>query len=329
MGQTKRQHYVPRSYVERFANPVTGNVSVFDKFTKRTFETSVWNIAQERYFYDLQPESIKEEHRNTGIDLQAVEKAAAVIEGYFATALDALLDGVERKGVPPHLRWMLAVQIAIQWTRTKLYREAIVEVSEKSMQALADELTRLNFPDLPKDQYPKVSLKEHNIPALHNQFFFNDEHWEKLANVFVCHIWLVGVNKSPSPFYTSDHPVVRRANLPDQTSGGIGIDSPGVEFFTPVSPAYALILLERNLFRDWEEIDGGVVGIRPEAVEGYNRLQVTRSYRHVFSSSGDFETAKSVCEEDPSVCDPNRKRVEVTVTQIGPLRSRFEARVFE
>ena len=329
MGQTKRQHYVPRSYLERFANPATGNVSVFDKFTRRTFETNVWNIAQERYFYDLQPESVKDEYRNTGIDLQAVEKGLAVTEGYFARALDALLDGVERRGIPPPLRWMLAIQIAIQWTRTKLYRETIVELSEKSIQAFADDLVSRNFPDLPRDHYPKVGLKEHGVSALHNQHFFNREHWERLASVFVRHIWLVGVNKSPIFFYTSDHPVVRRANLPDQRSGGIGIDSPGVEFFIPLSPEYALILLERSFFRDWEEVDGGVVGINPEAVKGYNRLQVARSYRHVFSSVRDFRTAASVCEDDPSVCDPNRKRVEVTVTQVGPFKSRFEARVFD
>jgi hypothetical protein len=352
VGQTKRQHTVPRFYLERFVNPSTGKVSVFDKFTKRTFETSVWNIAQERYFYDLQSESIKAEYRNTGIDLQGVEKALAVIEGYFANALDALLDGVEHRGIPPGLRWMLAVQLAIQWTRTRRYRECMVELAEKSAQAFVDDLVRRNFPDLAKNHYPKSSLTEDSIPALHNKFFFNDEHWEKLAHVFIRHIRLVGVNRSPNPLYASDHPVVRRANLPDQRCGGIGIDSPGVEFLLPVSPACGLILLERSFFRDWEPFDGGVVRIRPEAAEGYNCLHVRQSYRHVFGTRGDFSMAKLVCDVDPSVCDPNRKWAEVNVTQIGSLRAsnftskspgkqavaqvklealrtRFEARVFE
>src|SRR3954454_16529646 len=34
MQKTKRQHTVPRCYLERFANPTTGNISTFDKLTK-------------------------------------------------------------------------------------------------------------------------------------------------------------------------------------------------------------------------------------------------------------------------------------------------------
>src|SRR5260370_385312 len=114
MQKTKRQHTVPRCYLERFVDPTTGNLSTFDKLTKKTYNTSVWNVAQERYFYDIHPEAIKPEHRNTGIDLQAVEMALSVIEGYFASTLDALLDGGEPRGIHPDLRRMLAVQIAIQ-----------------------------------------------------------------------------------------------------------------------------------------------------------------------------------------------------------------------
>jgi len=328
MSQTKREHFVPRWYLERFANPTTGNVCVFDKFTQKVFESSVWNIAQERHFYDLRPESIKEEFRKTGIDLQEIEKALAVIEGYFAQAIDHLLEYIERRtGIPPDLRWMLAVQMAIQWTRTRRYRNAMVELAEIRMQAETDEAVRRRFPDLAKDEYPTVKIAEHSIPAMHNQLFFNDEHWERLANVFVRHIWLIGVNNTPTPFYTSDHPVVRRANVPDQPCGGIGIDSPGVEFFLPVSPVYALILRERSYFREqWEKHDGGGLLLAPESVEAYNRMQVVQCHRHVFSSTGDFAIARSACVEDPTICDPNRKTVEMTVTQVDPMRTRFETR---
>jgi hypothetical protein len=327
MQRTKRQHTVPRCYLERFVNPKTGNISTFDKLTKKTYDTSAWNVAQERFFYDLHPDAIKSEHRNSGIDLQAVEKGLAAIEGYLARALDALLGGGEPKGVHPDLRWMLAIQVAIQWMRTRRYRDVMVELSEKSVQAHADELVRRNFPDLPREHYPTVTLEAHSISALHNQFFFDQERWEKLAGVFVKHIWLLGVNETPVPFYTSDHPVVRRANLPDDRRGGIGIASPGVEFFLPVSPKYGLIMLERTFFRHLEQYDGGLAGVDPEKVEALNRCQVEQSHRHVFSSTGDFTMAQRVCEENPSVCDPARQTVEITVTQVGPMRTRFEARV--
>ncbi len=101
-----------------------------------------------------------------GIDLQATEKALSVIEGYFAQAIDALLGEGDPKGVHPDLRKILGVQVAIQWTRTRRYRDCIVELSQKLMQAQADELVRRNFPNVPKDHYPKVTLAEHSIGSI-------------------------------------------------------------------------------------------------------------------------------------------------------------------
>jgi len=327
MQKTKRQHTVPRCYLERWVNPGTGNISTFDKITRKTYDTSVWNVAQERFFYDLHPEAIEPGHRNTGIDLQAVEKGLAAVEGYFARALDALLGEGEPKGVHPGLRWMLAIQVAIQWMRTRRYRDVIVELSEKTMQAHADELVRRNFPDLPREHYPTVTLEEHSVSALHNQFFFDQDRWEQLAGVLVNHIWMLVVNEASVPFYTSDHPVVRRANLPDDRTGGIGIDSPGVEFFMPVSPKYGLVMLERTFFRHFEQYDGGQAVVSSDKVDELNGLQVEQSHRHLFSSTGDFTTAQRVCEENPAVCGPDRQTVEITVTQTGPMTTRFEARV--
>jgi hypothetical protein len=327
MQKTKRQHFVPRFYLERFVNPATNVVSVFDKFTKKTFDASVFNIAQERYFYDLQPEAIKEEHRNTRIDLQITEKALAVIEGHFAQALDVLIGGVEHRGIGSDLRWMLAVQMAIQMMRTRRYRESMIELIERFMQAQSDELVRRNFPDQPKDAYPKVTLAKHSISATHNQFFFDKDRWEQIAGILVPHIWLIAVNNTSLPFCTSDHPVVRRANIPDKRSGGLGLNSPGVELFMPVSPMYGLVLLERGYFKAHEKYDGGWLYVSHDEVQGFNRLQVEQSHRHVFSSTGDFTSVKAICANNPAVCDPNRQTVEMIVTQVNPLKTRFEARI--
>src|SRR5579884_284351 len=166
--KTKRQHIVPRFYLERFVKPETGNIPTFDKITKRAYETSVWNVAQERFFYDLHPDAIKPEFRNTGIDPQVCEKGLAAIEGYFARALDALLGTGEPRGIHPDLRKMLAVQVAIQWMRTRRYRDTMVELTEKTAQAQADELVRRNWPDLPRESYPTVKLKEHSKGAVHS-----------------------------------------------------------------------------------------------------------------------------------------------------------------
>jgi hypothetical protein len=133
MQKTKRQHTVPRCYLERWVNRDTENISTFDKITKKKYDTSVWNVAQERFFYDLHPEAIEPEQRKTGIDLQAVEKGLGAIECYFARALDALLDVGDPRGVPPGQRWMLAIQVAIQWMRTRRYRDVMIQSVKETL----------------------------------------------------------------------------------------------------------------------------------------------------------------------------------------------------
>jgi hypothetical protein len=318
---------VPRFYLERFVKPETGNIPTFDKITKRAYETSIWNVAQERFFYDFHPDAIEPEFRNTGIDPQGCEKALAVIEGYFARTLDVLLGTGEPHGIHPDLRKMLAVQVAIQWMRTRRNRDTMVELAEKTAQAYADELVRRNWPDLPRESYPTLKLKEYSKGAVHSLSIFDQDRWEQLSEEFLRHIWLLAINDTPVPFYTSDHPVVRRANRPDDRTGGIGINSPGVEFFVPLSPKFGLLMLERTFFRQHEKYHGGLVGFAPEHVEVFNRLQVEQCHRHVFCSSEDFAAAERVCAENPEVCDPGRQTVEITVTQTGPMSTLFEARV--
>lgn len=51
----KRQHYVPRFYLRRFADP-KGQVTVFDRVSARGYRTSVANVAVESGFYDAYDE---------------------------------------------------------------------------------------------------------------------------------------------------------------------------------------------------------------------------------------------------------------------------------
>ncbi len=327
MQKTKRQHTVPRCYLKRFIDPAKGTVWTFDKHTKRVYDASEWNVAQERYFYDFHPEAIKPEHRASENDLQAVEKGLAAIEGYLASTLEALLDRRPPMGIPPGFRKMLAVQVAIQWMRTKRYRDSMMELSRKYFQAQVDDLMRHRFPDVPQRLYPIAEVKETSVSAMHGQFFFNQERWEQVAAGLINKIWMLAVNDTGKPFYTSDHPVVRRANLPDDKTGGIGLNSPGVEFFMPLSPKYGLLMLERNFFRSYWPCDRGRALFTQEQAEVFNRLQVEQSHRHVFSSTDDFTTAEKVCVECPAACAPNRETAEVIVSEVDPTRTRFEVRV--
>lgn len=50
--KTKKEHYVPRCYLENWKNN-KGQVWVYDRRLKKTRINNVYDIACERYFYDI------------------------------------------------------------------------------------------------------------------------------------------------------------------------------------------------------------------------------------------------------------------------------------
>jgi hypothetical protein len=95
MNKVKQQHYVPRSYLRRWANS-RDQIWVIDKSTQQAFETHVKNVAQERYFYDINPEHLKEPD-----DSQPGESLLQMVEGDFKEAVDELLGDAETVGIRP------------------------------------------------------------------------------------------------------------------------------------------------------------------------------------------------------------------------------------
>ena len=80
MSKTKKQHYVPQSYLKRFAHD-SQRLWVFDKVSGIIFKSNVIDVAQKRYFYDL-----PERANNLGIDVQSAEKVLAVCRREIADA---------------------------------------------------------------------------------------------------------------------------------------------------------------------------------------------------------------------------------------------------
>ena len=84
----------------------------------------------------------------------------------------------------------------------------MMELSPTNLQAQVDDLMRHRFPDVPQRLYPIAEVKETSVSAMHGQFFFNQERWEQVAAGLINKIWMLAVNDTGRPLYTSDHPVV-------------------------------------------------------------------------------------------------------------------------
>jgi hypothetical protein len=305
---------VPRCYLARFCKDGQ-RLYAFDKSSRKSFLTSMMNVAQERYFYDMPEDLVAKTCPGLEIDVQFVEKSFSRMESVANTLLGEVLAGVDRDGIITRpQRLSLAPYIVLQCLRTRLQRDVILEMKEKFMQAIADAHVRKQFPDVPEDQYPRIEYNQQLLPIVHAQQFYDEDAVVQLSVIINQHIWLVGINRTVQPFYTSDHPVAKKANLHHPGRSFNGLRSPGIEIAFPLSSRHILVMLERTHFKKLERFDGRAVLMDPIRVEHFNSLQVMKCHRQVYCEADQFEQAEGVCRRHPEMCSPDRPRVRVTQT---------------
>jgi hypothetical protein len=343
MNQFVNQHYVPQSYLKNFSIE-RSQISVFDKFEKRSFTSNVRNVASERAFYDFpqsvsQPENIK------------------VIENLFSgleTRQDRFLRHIQKKvdcifglrRIPDHAgkiysidaitadqRQDLACVVAIQLLRTKEFRKFIVEMrqavehltKQTLEQAILDRIeqfelvtaTKLNeelasgLQSLILDECNSTVsvIYDEGLAVVHAKFIL--EHYSEVAQILSDHIWIIGVNDTGQPLFTSDHPVVRHSCL-----SSTGIASEGVEISFPLNSTAILIMREKRYFREFTKQDSKLFPLTLEDVEHYNRLQIYNSNRFVFCSVDCFELVQLICQHEPEICSEDRRIIQIKTSEV-------------
>lgn len=247
-----------------------------------------------------------------------MEEALGVVEKTWAPLHAKLIRSADEGRISAAVTMEYAPFLVMQWMRTRTYRDTIREVTQKSMQSLADKLVEVNFPGAKK---PKVTVDDQGMAAMHSQKIFDQEAVERMSDDLRRHYWVVGINNTEHLFYTSDHPVVRRGN---QTQGGrrlVGILDPGIEFAFPLDSRHILLILERTHFAAWQKNNNRGIVLSADHVRDYNSLQVMRSSQRVLCADDDFHLAREVCAAHPEVRDPNRPRVVVEMTPIKDMKN--------
>jgi hypothetical protein len=312
MKKTKKQHTVPQCYLRNFADS-SGRLFAYDKKSDHIFVTKVRDAAQEAFFYDFPPEAFP----GNEIDVQVVEKFLSRLEADYSPRLADLIASAENGSFSHEQVSEFAPYVVLQWMRTRTYRDAAYELMSKVHQDLVDTLVGANFPE--EKGKVRITMEKENMAVLHAQKLLDGPSIAKMACVLESHFWVIGINHTSRPFYTSDHPVVRRANIAGD--GMVGADKPGVEFAFPLSSSHILIILERSHFASWRKYDTHSVVLTAEQVADYNRLQVMRSAQRLYCRTKDFELAKRTCADSPMVRDPDRSRINVESTPIVDMKN--------
>jgi hypothetical protein len=309
----KRQHFVPRCYLGGF----TGDgetICAFDKTTGRSFQPSLMNIAQECGFYDLPGDAFVGAPADWQ-DPQIAEKAFGPLEVALLQTIHELLRQVETG-------WQFSRDIAVQMAphvvrqmlRTRRARQHLSDTCGSAAMSRFVEYLKSESPDLiPQvEKHVRFFLNEPDLTVLHVQEVFSSSRIAGIAEGLVNHIWVVGMNQTGRPFYTSDDPVVRLVNAQLPLHTAVGLQTPGIEIAFPLTSSHILLLFERQHFADWEPLDGLAIPMSDINVRRYNGLQVHQSHRQLYCESDQFEQAREECRYCPHICHLDREHLEPT-----------------
>lgn len=315
MQRVKKQHYVPRLHLRSFTYDGL-RLFVYDTFSGRSYGTNVADAASANYFNDapLDPETSQPGDRDP---LQRLEHYLSQIEGTAATAIDLLIRGIELNGrIDPSVRPDVARFLAVQVLRTQEARVGAAQIWEQLKEALHGEHLAPSFEEwlAPGDRPDGAAITRARL-------LLDTSTVERIGETLLGHIWLVGLNDTGTPLWTSDHLFVRRAHLHDLVVGFSGLASPGIEIEFPLSPTMVLILAERTVHKAFAAYDGRTMKLIPDNIVYLNSQQAVQCYQFVYAPTNDFALIDGMRQQRPELFRPDRDRVGV----VAPSRLR-EAR---
>jgi hypothetical protein len=293
MNETIRiQHYVPRFYLANFSIQRKHKflIHVFDKTTSRSFETNIENIAAEKFFYDTK--SIRPNLR------QLVERLLSRMESRFAISYDKIVRGEDLSKLSLEEKASVAYFIVTQELRTREYRETMSDIMRQLRHRLSGERLSEEL-----DRQLRDGATEESIKSVQAAMLFKDG--PEFAGIIGAMNWILLRNRTDTPYWTSDHPVNRHNDIDQSPLGNLGLLSPGIQLFFPLSPRLALFIFDPAMYTT--SIDKYDI-TDTQNVIFQNSLQVRWSTRHVFSVNDDFSLATDVIQKMPSVRDIKRKR---------------------
>lgn len=292
MDRIKIQHYVPRFYLRNFARQ-DGSVfftTCFDKSTQQSFATNIDKIGAEKYFYD-----------SDGDRSQLIERQLGRFETSFNEAYTSLIKRQQIKALSPEQLNSLAYFIAVQEVRTREFREGIEDMARQLHKRLsADRLStelRRSLESMKGAEFSKEFQLDFMIEKVPN-----------LAAIIRNLKWVLLVNETGKPYWTSDHPVNRYNSVNLAPFGNLGLLSPGIEIYFPLTTHLALCVCDPVIFGqlpDHNELED------EQNIVFQNGLQVRSSTRHIFSTDNDFSLAKQMLTEIPELSNIKRQRVSV------------------
>lgn len=311
-NKRKKQHYVPQLHLKHFSIAQTirqkKNYYIFyyDKKLEIKTKINIKDAAMENYFYD---------NKLIG---QTIEHSLSIFESKISKQIYNDLISFENHTIfeIPQYKRLFSEFIAVQLIRTKNMREGLKVQFKQLKEILIDDVENFDnvFGKLIQEMDSDEFVKETQLQ------FFNPERVRYFANLFFNKKWVLLVNETDIPFWSSDNPITRFNPFDLSPYSNMGIISWGIQFYFPLSTRLCLCMLDPerySSFNKMEKIDPDNIqqnifevekmSITMEDVLFLNSLQVKECYRQVYSKIDDFELAEKMVKEDPSIKDLENK----------------------
>ena len=286
MKHAKHQHYVPRLYLRQFSadrGAKHPQVYSFDKTTQRVQRPSIRNVASELYFYE------RGDH--------GAEKAFQQIEDLFAAPYRRLLEVERLQDLSAEEIVGTAIFVAAQWVRTREHRQMLKSTGVELAKAL--DAKGVDEPGL-------TDVTDETLRRLHVQGLPKLVH--HASAIMLRMKWILCVNRTDMPLWTSDNPVTLHNSRPAGLQGNRGLACRGIEMYFPLSPTRSLGLCDPT---DMGSEPHVMISTDINHAWYQNNLQVRDSTRFLFASTGDFAFARKILSKYSEYGDPERQRTQV------------------
>lgn len=308
MGQ-QNQHYVPRFLLRRFASN-NEHIFVYDKSNDRQFRTNIANIASEKSFYDY---DVDEEQFSIEPDLSDFESKSAPI-------LNAILEYQSLQSLTDNDRLVLSHFIVLQHVRTRRSRIAVHNWFEGIAEQLRDKgCSKKQI----KDMGFTTDIGE--LKAISVEMILNVA--TSLAPFIFQRNWRLRRTSLDSPFYTSDNPVALVYSHYSKSIGDLGIFTPGLEIYFPISSTLCLHIVCPSIDREIREsssqlmtrecetpgfindllrttpdalkfdsgyVENQTIDVESNEIDRVNLLQVGHTDRFVFCQTNSFDLVTTI-----------------------------------
>jgi hypothetical protein len=239
---TKKQHFLPRFYLKRFADE-RNFLQVYDKKRAKLISPRPYpSVGYEHYFYAVEtgvPDNVSQE----------VEEWLKIYEDIIAKDLPKIIkDIIDYKQISVDERYILSALMCMLWLRSPSMRDSLNRMHEDAMKQIhklnavpsVDKFIRdkgVNMTPVQRDGLIK-SIKEGEYDMRFNNashlrfmtesFGFNDKGF---TNMFYGHKWKIYIAKGKKKFVTTDNPVVEWW-LPPEDFWGQGSFLERTKYFT-------------------------------------------------------------------------------------------------